>query len=119
MSKAKQFIERVEGTPQDPIRKWLTWAFKDMDLPVDIIKFQDGRVQAVTKKFNTKKFKKIMADYAGEDTDYMKAFGLLAKEELKGSKPKYISADLDSLSYHTELVNDDQIQSTVSFNLEY
>lgn len=119
MSKAKQFLERVEMTPQDPIRKWIIWTFKDMGLPVENIKFNGDRVQILTKTFNVKKFKKIMADYAGEDTDYLKTFGLLAREELRDSKPKHIDADLANLSFHTEFVNDDQVQSVVSFKLEY
>jgi hypothetical protein len=119
VSKAKQFLERVEMTPQDPVRKWISWTFKDMDLPVERVRFYDGRVEILTKTFNIKKFNKIMTDYAGEDADPKKTFGLLAQEELKGSKPKNISADLDNLSYHTELVNDDQVQSVVSFKLEY
>jgi hypothetical protein len=123
MSKAGTFLERVDGTPQDPIRKWLIWTFKDMDLPVDSIKFGEDRVQILTKKFNVKKFRKTLLDYVGEEADAeistTKVFRLMAYEELKSTRPKNIQPDLDSMIATTELVGDDLIQGVVSFNLEY
>lgn len=123
MSKAGTFLERVEGTPEDPIRKWITWTFKDMDLPVESIKFQNDRVYISTKRFNTKKFMKSMMDYAGEESGVevnpTKVFRLMAKEELKITRPRNIQPDLDSLTASTEEVGDDLMQGVVSFNLEY
>jgi len=123
MSKAEEFLEKAEGTSLDPIRKWITWTFKDMDLPVESIRFQNGRVYVATKRFNIKKFKKSMLDYAGEESGVevnpTKVFRLMVQEELKITRPKNIQPDLDSLTASTEEVGDDLIQGVVSFNLEY
>ena len=74
------------------------------DGKLDVIKIAEGEVKGHFRDDGWEGLVKKLSDQ-------------LQKEE--SNKPKNISADLDSLSFHTERVNDDQVQSVVSFKLEY
>lgn len=126
MTKALQFLEKFgedwysssNSTVSEPIRKWVSYVFKDMELPAESIKAKGNRLMVYTKKFNLKKFKRLMMDYAGEEGEnYKGALELMSKENLKSTKPKNVWLDLDTLYSHVEPVGDNLIQGVVSFEL--
>jgi hypothetical protein len=120
MSKARDVINLLEAVSvSEPVRKWVSYVFKDMELPAESIQANGERLSVYTKKFNLRKFKRLMTDYAGEEggENYKRSFELLAKEELKSTKPKNVWLNLDTLSSHIEPVGDDLIQGVVSFEM--